>query len=185
MGPVVGLDQALKEAPVLSIIIRGMVGFVFVVLGVVGLVSPLTTRSLISKLLEKAPVRMFGVLLMLLGAGVFRVAGQVYLPLAAQVLGVALFMVGGVHILIPDFAIVMNEWWVARKTVWERLISIVYLILAALLLVPQEGVPLRQWFTPRLPAAYESEPEDAEPESAEPEPAAPDHNAQETAPAPE
>ncbi|HNV22416.1 MAG TPA: hypothetical protein PKM22_12235, partial [Candidatus Hydrogenedentes bacterium] len=92
---------------------------------------------------------------------------------------------GGVHILIPDFAIVMNEWWVARKTVWERLISIVYLILAALLLVPQEGVPLRQWFTPRLPAAYESEPEDAEPESAEPEPAAPDHNAQETAPAPE
>ena len=68
---------------------------------------------------------------------------------------------------------------------WVNLISIVYLILAALLLVPQEGVPLRQWFTPRLPAAYESEPEDAAPERAAPEPAAPDHNAQQTAPAPE
>lgn len=164
----------------LSIIIRGIVGFVFVILGVVGLVSPLTTRGLISRLLEKTPVRVFGVLLMLLGAGVFRVAGQLYLPLAAQVLGVALFMAGGVHILIPDFAIVMNEWWVARKTVWERLISIVYLILAALFLVPQEGVPLRQWFSPRLPAAYEAEPEDAEPE-----PAAPAPDAQDTAPAPE
>ncbi len=144
----------------LSILIRGIVGFVFVLLGVVGFVSPSTTRRLVSALLAKAPVRIFGAFLMLLGAGAFRAADQLSLPLAGQVLGVALFMAGGVHILIPDFAMILNEWWVAQKSIWERLVSVVYLFLAALFLTPPEGIPVRKWFTPRLPAAYETQSDD-------------------------
>lgn len=129
----------------LSIAIRGIVGFVFLILGVVGIVSPESTRHFVSNLVEKAPVRGFGIVLMLLGAGVFRVANQLYFPLAGKVLGVALFMAGGVHILVPDFAIVMNEWWVARKIAWERVVGLAYIAMAALFLIPQEGISLPHW----------------------------------------
>jgi uncharacterized protein YjeT (DUF2065 family) len=173
----------LKEAAMLSILIRGIVGFIFVLLGVVGLVSPGTTRRLVSALLAKAPVRVFGAFLMLLGAGAFRAADQLSLPLAGQVLGVALFMAGGVHILIPDFAIILNEWWVAQKTIWERLVSVVYLFLAALFLAPSEGIHVRQWFTPLLPAAYDTPSEDEDDD--DPEVTAPEPAPHDTAPTPE
>ncbi len=142
----------------LSIAIRGIVGFVFLILGVVGIVSPNSTRRFVDYLVEKAPVRVFGIVLMLLGAGVFRVANQLYFPLAGKVLGVALFMAGGVHILVPDFAIVMNEWWVARKIAWERVVSLAYIAMAALFLIPQEGISLPHWPSRQRPADFQRAP---------------------------
>jgi hypothetical protein len=124
----------------LSIIIRAIVGIIFAVLGLIGVFSPSTSRTFIGNFLAKAPVRGLGLFLMLLGAGVFRVASHLYFPLLGKMVGVVLFMVGGIHIFIPEFAIVLNEWWVARKLTWERLVSVAYVAFAVLCFMPQEGI---------------------------------------------
>ena len=166
----------------LSIIIRGTAGTLFLVLGLIGVFSPQTSRRFISNFLKKAPVRVLGVVLMLLGAGVFRVASHLYLPLAGKAVGVILFMAGGVHIFIPEFAIVLNEWWVLRKPVWERLVGVVYLAIALLCFMPQEGIswPARREL-PEFQQAPVAPPEWA-PDSA---PAAPEDEAPPAAPQPD
>lgn len=157
----------------LSIVIRAITGGVFLGLGVVGLLFPAATRAFISRFLEKAPVRILGIVLMALGAAIFRVAGGLYLPVAGHVVGVVLFMAGGIHILIPDFAIVLNEWWVMRKTIWERLISLIYLLVAVLLFMPQEGVSWPERPQRRVPGEYRRMPEPP-PAEQQPEPSAND-----------
>lgn len=150
----------------LSIAIRGIAGIVFGLLGLIGLFSPDRTRGFISTFLEKAPVRILGAVLMVLGAGVFRVANQLELPMVGHVLGVALFMFGGVHIFIPEFAIILNEWWVARKTAWERLVSLVYIAVAVLFFMPQGGFP--KFWQAREPLPQEIRQGPDVPEGAEP-----------------
>jgi hypothetical protein len=72
---------------------------------------------------------------------------------------------------------------VAQKTIWERLVSVVYLFLAALFLAPSEGIHVRQWFTPLLPAAYDTPSEDEDDD--DPEVTAPEPAPHDTAPTPE
>jgi uncharacterized protein YjeT (DUF2065 family) len=151
---------------VLSVAIRGIAGIVFGLLGLIGLFFPDRTRRFISRFLEKTPVRILGVVLMALGAGVFRVATQLQLPVLSQVLGVLLFMFGGVHIFIPEFAIILNEWWVARKTLWERLVSLGYIGLAVLFFMPQEGFP--KFWQVREPVPEEFRQSPPLPETADP-----------------
>lgn len=164
-----------RRCSVLSVAIRGIAGIVFGLLGLIGLFSPDRTRAFITTFLEKTPVRILGAVLIILGAGIFRVAMQLHVPIAGQLVGVALFMLGGVHIVIPEFAIIVNEWWGARKTVWERLISLVYIALAVLFFMPQGGFP-------RLWPAREPLPQELRQSPPRPDEAEPPENAGETAP---
>ena len=139
----------------LSIAIRGIAGSIFLGLGLIGLFSPGTTRGIVSAFVEKAPVRILGLFLMALGAGIFRVADQLYVPIVGKVIGVTLFMIGGVHMFVPVFAIILNEWWVARKMAWERLVSLVYIGIAVLFFMPQ-GATLMPPPSPQAPSEIQA-----------------------------
>ncbi|MCP4643915.1 MAG: hypothetical protein GY851_25960 [bacterium] len=100
-------------------------------LGIIGFLFPKATRRLISVFLHRTSLRRLGVLMLVAGALLFRYSPATAVPILAKALGFAVFVVGGTQLLIPDLAVVLNEWWVGRRLTWERLISLVYLAIAA------------------------------------------------------
>ncbi len=96
-------------------------------LGALGLLSPGAMRRVIGTFLKDTPVRIFGVLLMIGGALLFAFAGGTKLPVFVQAMAVFLFIAGGVQILIPTFAVLVNEWWLEKTALWIRFSGLVYL----------------------------------------------------------
>jgi hypothetical protein len=106
---------------------------VFGCLGLLALFSPAGSRRIVTVFLTKAPARVLGAGLMVAGALVFRAAQQTGFELVVKGVGFAMFMAGGVHLILPTVAIVINEWWVARRDIWVRLSGVAYMVLAGLL----------------------------------------------------
>ncbi|HOJ34658.1 MAG TPA: hypothetical protein PKY35_04820 [Candidatus Hydrogenedentes bacterium] len=101
-------------------------------LGIAGVLAPTLERRLIGVFTRKMPVRLLGVVLIVLGVLVFRWAPDTGWPRLAQVLGVVNTIAGGVNLILPDAMVVFNENWIASKTLWHRLLGVLYLVAAYL-----------------------------------------------------
>ena len=102
------------------------------VLGTHAIAAPGSMRRIVRIFLRDMPVRIFGFICMVGGTLLFVFASGTHLPPFVQIMGVVLFIAGGVQIVIPAFAILINEWWGEKSDLWFRFSGIVYLGLAYL-----------------------------------------------------
>ena len=110
-------------------------------LGFLGLVAPKGLGRIQRLFLSKTPLRLVGVLFIVLGALTFRAAVREDLPPFVKVAGVLLFMVGGVELLLPSAIIIVNEWWLDRSNTWQRLAGLCWLVLAVLFYLTIRTLP--------------------------------------------
>lgn len=108
-----------------------VVGGAIALFGIVGILSPATTRNVTARFVSKAPVRLFGLVLLIIGALIYRWARLTTQADLAHALGFVMFVAGGVQLVLPTFVVVLNEWWVERRLVWERLLCVVYFAVGA------------------------------------------------------
>lgn len=126
-----GIPSREQAGPLL---ILGLV-LLYVLAGLLMLVSPRGTRSLLRGFLTPKPVRLMGVLVMILGAALFRVASHpspTLWPLFFQVIGSLGFIKGGVQLLLPNFTMVVAEWWSDRSDSLLRAIGVLCIAFAVL-----------------------------------------------------
>lgn len=126
-----GIPSREQAGPLL---VLGLV-LLYVLAGLLMLVSPRGTRSLLRGFLTPKPVRLMGVLVMILGAALFRVASHpspTLWPLFFQVIGSLGFIKGGVQLLLPNFTIVVAEWWSDRGDSFLRAIGVLCIAFAVL-----------------------------------------------------
>jgi len=101
-----------------------------VIFGALGLGAPGTFRRAVQVFTRDRTVRLLGIPLMIIGAEMFLGAGAIAWPLLAKVLGVILFVDGGVKLFIPTLTVMATEWAAARSNWWHRGFGIICLALA-------------------------------------------------------
>ncbi len=92
--------------------------------GLAGVVSPSSLKSTALIFTRDRAVRVAGVFLLAVGAIMFASAGGTRTPHLAKVIGVVLFIDGGVRIAIPTVHVMLAEWVGSRETPSLRLMAL-------------------------------------------------------------
>jgi len=82
---------------------------VLLLLGVVGIVAPWSLRRIMNMFTRNGPVRVLGVVLIILGAEMFIQARNTTLPLLVKALGTLMFIDGGVRLFVPTLSVIFME----------------------------------------------------------------------------
>jgi hypothetical protein len=101
--------------------------------GLVGLAAPGQLRRHYRYMAKGMPARVGGFVWVLLGMLLFAVAGRTGVALPLQIIGAALFVAGGVVMVVPDVASVALDPLTEAHLRWYRLIGVGYFLFAALL----------------------------------------------------
>jgi uncharacterized protein YjeT (DUF2065 family) len=109
-----------------------VLGILSGLIGILAFLVPSAARSLARILLHTTLVRIAGLVLMVLGALVFARASETVWPLSAKVVGVLVFIKGGVWLLQPIVVVTITEWWIAKSHWFQRFCGIVCVAVAAL-----------------------------------------------------
>ena len=120
--------------------------------GLVALWSPGSFRGVIAAFTKNRPVRVLGVVLVVIGAELFvRSKGMaVDLRWVTKALGAFLFVDGGVFLLIPTVVVILAEWLETRSEQFYRVLGL-FLIVAAYLLYLAAQLSLT--YEPPIPTA--------------------------------
>lgn len=94
---------------------------VHVLVGVVGLVAPDSLRGLVGVFTRSKPVRVLGLLLLVVGTEMFLRAPGTAVPLLVKTLGVVMFVHGGVCLFVPTVNVIIAERCTAWAGHWYRL----------------------------------------------------------------
>ncbi len=100
---------------------------VYVLLGITGLVSPERLRGLVRVFTRSGPVRVLGVILLIVGTEMFlRAPGAVeaFRVTALKVVGIALFVDGGVCLFVPTMNVIIAERCASWARHWYRLFGL-------------------------------------------------------------
>lgn len=82
---------------------------VLLVLGVVGILAPWSLRRVMNVFTRNGPVRVLGILLIIVGAEMFIQARHTSLPLLVKALGALMFIDGGVRLFVPTLSVIFME----------------------------------------------------------------------------
>jgi hypothetical protein len=82
---------------------------VLLLLGIVGIVAPGSLRRIMNVFTRNGPVRVLGVLLIIVGAEMFIQARNTTLPLLVKGLGALMFVDGGVRLFVPTLSVILME----------------------------------------------------------------------------
>jgi len=82
---------------------------VLLLLGVVGILAPWSLRRVMNMFTRNGPVRVLGVLLIVVGAEMFIQARHTTLPLLVKGLGALMFIDGGVRLFVPTLSVIFME----------------------------------------------------------------------------
>jgi hypothetical protein len=124
-----------EAAKLLAIIYVPMMWVLVVVsggIGALGVLAPSKLKGTVGLFTKNRPVRILGVLLMVVGAEMFIRGSITTAPLLVKTLGVILFIDGGVCLFIPTFSVITAEWCMDRTEAWHRLAGLLALVLAYL-----------------------------------------------------
>lgn len=92
-----------------------------VLMGLAGLLAPGRLRATVAVFTSSRPVRILGVVAIIVGTGMFMSARGTASPLLVKTLGALLFVDGGVGLVIPTLYVIVSEWVVAWRNRWYRL----------------------------------------------------------------
>ncbi len=101
-------------------------------LGVLGLLSPGIAKGQLAMLHGNGRLRVFGIYLMLIGILVFSQAGLFANPSLPQAVSVAVFIIGGVILLIPGAGMIPLEWALDRGPSFFRVMALANILIAGL-----------------------------------------------------
>ena len=108
-----------------AVVVSWLLVAVYGITGLITLISPNTWRTFIKRFLTPTPVRVFGVVLMVVGGAYFARSGDTNLPVFAKLMAVWFFVTGGVQLVLPMVPIVVSEWWIDRRNLWYRAYGLV------------------------------------------------------------
>lgn len=97
---------------------------VLLLLGVVGIVAPWSLRRIMNMFTRNGPVRLLGIVLIVLGAEMFIQARHTTMPLLVKTLGVLMFVDGGVRLFVPTLSVIFMEKLRGVRPVGLRLIGL-------------------------------------------------------------
>jgi len=114
-------------------------------IGLVGLVAPEALRRFVRVFLGNGAVRLLGVVLLLVGMQMFIRAPATSWPMLVKVLGVVVFIKGGVSLFIPTVNVMFTEYAVEQSPFLFRLaglcsLGVAYLFYLATKLPPPPEV---------------------------------------------
>ena len=101
-------------------------------LGAIGVIAPARLRGVARAFTNNRNARILGVFLLIFGAEMFIRGSGTAFPLLVKILGVILFIFGGVCLFIPTLSVILTEWCVARSDNWYRVLGLVCFGLAYL-----------------------------------------------------
>jgi hypothetical protein len=142
--------------------------------GLLAVFRPGTPRSVAPAFSRPVPIRVAGLMIMIVGAALFRAGGHTTLPLVMKTLGFLAFVEGGVLLLLPGVALIVLEWWSELSNAWLRVMGALSLLLSVLFLGaagyfnyagdPADLPPART-----APPGGRTQPENPEPPESEPQ----------------
>lgn len=97
---------------------------VLLLLGVVGIVAPGALRRIMNMFTRNGPVRLLGVVLIVLGAEMFIQARNTTLPMLVKALGALMFVDGGVCLFVPTLSVIFTEKLRSIRPIGLRLIGL-------------------------------------------------------------
>ena len=103
---------------------------VLLVLGVVGILAPWSLRRVMNLFTRNGPVRVLGVVLIILGAEMFIQARHTTLPMLVKGLGALMFIDGGVRLFVPTLSVIIMEKLRGVRPVGLRLMGLLQVGLA-------------------------------------------------------
>lgn len=77
--------------------------------GLLGVLMPARLRRLLDMFTRNGPVRVLGVVMVILGAEMFIQARNTVSPMLVKTLGVLLFVDGGVGLIVPTLSVIFTE----------------------------------------------------------------------------
>ena len=99
--------------------------------GLLLLANPTAVRHAACAIHTNRRIRIVAVLAVIVGAAFYARAHFTSLVIPVRVIGAALFVAGGVGLLLPQVAIIINEWILEHRDSFIRALCLVYFILAA------------------------------------------------------
>ncbi len=110
-------------------------------IGLFMLAAPKLVRSTVLAINNNRRLRVLAVLLVIIGAAFYARAHFTNLIIAVRVIGAALFVMGGVGVVLPQVAIIINEWILEHRDGFIRALCIICFILAAIFLFASNITP--------------------------------------------
>jgi len=104
----------------------------YAALGALGILRPESLRGAVRRLAKPAPIRLIGIVLVLVGAETFVHARITSLPWLIKTLGVVLFVGGGVRVVVPMLSVIVAERMLEVSRQWYRLAGLLSLGIAYL-----------------------------------------------------
>jgi hypothetical protein len=101
-------------------------------LGALGVIAPARLRGVVRAFTNNRNARILGLFLLIFGAEMFIRGSGTAFPLLVKILGVILFVFGGVCLFIPTLSVILTEWCVARSDNWYRMLGLLCFGLAYL-----------------------------------------------------
>ena len=105
---------------------------IFALVGLIGILAPKRLRAMVGVFTRNRPNRAIGVVLIIVGAEMFIRGSVTVLPWLVKMVGVVLFVDGGVRLVLPTLSVIFAEWCVARSDYWYRVLGLVCFGLAYL-----------------------------------------------------
>ena len=97
---------------------------VFLLLGIMGLLAPWSLRRVMNMFTRNGPVRILGILLLVVGAEMFIQARHTTWPLLVKALGALVFVDGGVQLFVPTLSVIFMEKLRGIRPIGLRLVGL-------------------------------------------------------------